>query len=209
MKPAILYFVDEKEEARWANTHALKKLLDTPDVEVTGLAPFQNFAEYDPLLANPQVRGFFIDQRMRGGGVNYNGIDLAEYLRGHHRKLPIYILTGHPTDDFTGTAYRVEDIVDKEDIEDRDSEIAKTIRARILRRLAVFEDVLNEQERRFHDLLVKSMKEPLTSNEEKELGILEIERLVPLQSEELRDVKALEAAITELKKRIETTDLPI
>ena len=47
---------------------------------------------------------------MRGGGVNYNGIELAEYLRGHHRKLPIYILTGHPSDDFTGTAYRVEDM---------------------------------------------------------------------------------------------------
>jgi len=201
MKPVILYFVDEKEEARWANTHALKKLLDTPDVEVTGLAPFQNFAEYDPLLANPQVRGFFIDQRMRGGGVNYNGIDLAEYLRGHHRKLPIYILTGHPGDDFTGTAYRVEDIVDKEDIEDRDSESAKTIRARILRRLAVFEDVLNEQERRFHDLLVKSMKEPLTTSEEKELGILETERLLPSQPEELRDAKSLEKAIDELKAK--------
>lgn len=202
MKPLVLYFVDEKEEARWANTHALKKLLDTPEVEVVGLAPFQKFEEYDRLLAEPQVRGFFIDQRMRGGGVNYNGIDLAEYLRGHYRKLPIYILTGHPTDDFTGSAYRVEDIVDKEDIEDRESEVAKTIRARILRRLAVFEDVLNEQERRFHDLLIKSMKEPLTVEEERELGILEIERLLPSQPDELRDAKSLEKAIEELKAKL-------
>jgi len=202
MKPVILYFVDEKEEARWANAHALKRLLDTPDVEVIGLAPFQAFSEYDSLLANPQVRGFFIDQRMRGGGVNYNGIELAEYLRGHNRKLPIYILTGYPTDDFIGTAYRVEDIVDKEDIEDRDTDKAKMIRARILRRLAVFADVLNERELRFHGLLVKSMKEPLTSDEEKELGVLESERLVPMQAEELHDAKFLDKTIEELKAKL-------
>ena len=207
MKPIILYFVDEKEEARWANAHALKKLLDTPDVEVIGLAPFQEFSQYDSLLANPQVRGFFIDQRMRGGGVNYNGIELAEYLRGHNRKLPIYILTGYPTDDFTGTAYRVEDIVDKEYIEDRDTDKAKTIRARILRRLAVFADVLNEQECRFHDLLVKSMKVTLTPDEEKELGILEDERLVSMQGEELHDAKALEKAIEELKAKLQPDKL--
>jgi DNA-binding LytR/AlgR family response regulator len=202
MKPTTLYFVDEKEEARWANAHALKKLLDTPEIEVIGLPPYQTFTEYDSLLANPSVRGFFIDQRMRGGGVNYNGIELAEYLRGHHRKLPIYILTGHPTDDFTGTAYRVEDIVDKEDIEDRDSDKAKTIRARILRRLAVFEDVLNEREQRFHDLLVKSLKESLTPEEEKELGLLEVERILPVQAEELTDSKLLQKAIEELKGKL-------
>lgn len=205
----ILYFVDEKEEARWANTYALKRLLDTPDVDVVGLAPFQVFSEYDSLLSSPHVRGFFIDQRMRGGGVSYNGIELAEYMRGHHRKLPIYILTGYPTDDFTGTAYRVEDIVDKEDIENRDTDKAKTIRARILRRLAVFEDVRNEQETRFHDLLVKSMKEPLTTDEEKELGIIERERLVPTQAEELRDAKSLEAAIEELKAKLRPDELDL
>lgn len=210
MKPVILYLVDDKEEARWANVPALQKLLDAPDVEVVGLVPFQTFAEYDPVLANPQVRGFLIDQRMRGGGVvNYNGIDLAEYLRGHYRKLPIYILTGYPKDDFSGTEYRVEDIVDKEDIEDRSSDKAKTIRARILRRLAVFEDVLNERERRFHDLLVKSMKEPLTADEQKELGILEDERLVPTQGMEIRDAKALEKAIEELRAKLRPDNLKL
>lgn len=209
MKSTILYFVDEKEEARWANAHALKRLLDTPNVEVIGLAPFQKFAEYDPLLANPKVRGFFIDQRMRGGGVNYNGIELAEYLRGHHRKLPIYILTGYPTDDFSGTAYRVEDIVDKEDIEDRESDKAKTIRARILRRLAVFEDVLNERELRFHDLLVKSLKEKLTPEEENELGLLEVERVLPVQAEELHDTKALQKTIDELKAKLNPDQLKL
>jgi DNA-binding LytR/AlgR family response regulator len=207
MKPLILYFVDDKEEARWANAYALQSLLDTPEVKVIGLEPFQNFFKYDSLLADPQVRGFFIDQRMRGGGVVYNGIDLAEYLRGHNRKLPIYILTGHPDDDFTGTAYRVEDIMDKEDIEDPESDKAKTIRARILRRLEVFTDVSNIREKRFHDLLLKSLNEPLTADEEKELGIIEKERLLPAQAEELRDSKSLERAIEELKATLQPEQL--
>jgi DNA-binding LytR/AlgR family response regulator len=202
MNPVKLYFVDEKDEARWANTHALKCLLDTTNIEVIGLAPFQEFAQYDSLLADPLVRGFFIDQRMRGGGVNYNGIELAEYLRGHHPKLPVYILTGHPTDDFTSTAYRVEDIVDKEDIEDRESEKAQMLRARILRRLAIFEDVLNEREKRFHDLLVKSLREALTPDEEKELGLLEDERVLQVHAQELSDSKSLIRTIEELKAKL-------
>src|SRR5689334_6583334 len=127
MNPVKLYFVDEKEEARWANAHALKRLLDTPHIDVIALLPFQQFAEYGPLLAHPQVRGFFVDQRVRGGGVNYNGVELAEYLRGQYRKLPIYILSGYPTDDFTSTADRVEDMMDTEHIEVRDREKAKTL----------------------------------------------------------------------------------
>jgi hypothetical protein len=208
MKQTILYLVDDKEEARHANGPALQKFLGSPDIKVVPLEPFPEFAQFDTLLRDPNLGGFFIDQKMIGGGVvNYNGIDLASHLRGLHPKLPIYILTGYPNEDFTGTAYRVEDIVDKEDIEDRDSEKAQVLRARILRRLDVFGDVLDAREQRFHDLLVKSTKEPLTAEEEKELGLLEAERLAPQHAAEMKDTKALEQAVAELKAKLQSEDL--
>ena len=208
MNPIILYLVDDKEEARHANGPALQKFLGSPDIKVVPLEPYPEFARYDTLMRDPALGGFFIDQKMRGGGVvNYNGIELAGHLRGLHPKLPIYILTGYPNEDFTGTLYRVEDIVDKEDIEDRDSEKAQVLRARILRRLNVFGDVLDAREQRFHELLIKSMKEPLTAAEEKEMGLLETERLAPQHAAELHDAKALEQAIAELKAKLHNENL--
>ncbi len=208
MKSINLYLVDDKEEARHANGPALQRFLGSPDIKVVPLEPFPEFAQFDALVADPNLGGFFIDQKMRGGGVvNYNGIELAGHLRGLHPKLPIYILTGYPNEDFTGTAYRVEDIVDKEDIEDRDSEKAQVLRARILRRLDVFGDVLDAREQRFHDLLVKSTTEPLTAEEEKEFGLLEAERLAPQHAAEMKDTKALEQAVAELKAKLQSENL--
>jgi len=209
MSQIILYFVDDKEAARLANAPLLQRLLDSPDIKVEAIAPFPQFGQFDELLKNPNLGGFFIDQKMRGGSsVNYNGIELAGHLRSRYPKMPIYILTGYPPDDeLTGGAYRVEDIIDKADIEDRYSEKAQMLKARILRRLAVFGDVLNVREQRFHDLLVKSMKESLTLDEEKELGLLETERLVPQHAAELKDAKALEQAIAELKAKMQNENL--
>lgn len=209
MNPIILYLVDDKEEARWANAPLLQRLLDSPDIRVEAIAPFPKYAQFDELLKNPNLGGFFIDQKMRGGSsVTYNGIELAGHLRSRHAKLPIYILTGYPPDDeLNSGAYRVEDIVDKEDIEDRASEKAQMLKARILRRLAVFGDVLDAREQRFHDLLVKSMKEPLTATEEQEMGLLEDERLAPQHAAEMHDAKALEKAISELKAKLHNENL--
>lgn len=209
MNQIILYFVDDKEEARWANAPHLQRLLDSPDIKVEAIAPFPEFVQFDELLKNPNLGGFFIDQRMSGGAlVRYNGIELAGHLRSRHPKLPIYILTGYPNDHgLDGGAYRVEDIVDKADIEDRASEKAQTLKARILRRLAVFGDVLDAREQRFHDLLIKSLKEPLTTDEEREMGLLETERLAPQHAAEMSDTKALEQAIAELKAKLKYENL--
>lgn len=209
MSQIILYFVDDKEAARLANGPLLQRLLDSPDIKVEAIAPFPQFGQFDELLKNPNLGGFFIDQKMRGGSsVNYNGIELAGHLRSRHPKLPIYILTGYPPDDeLTCGQYRVEDIVNKEDIEERTSDKAQVLKARILRRLAVFGDVLDAREQRFHDLLVRSMNEPLTAAEEKEMGLLEMERLAPQHAAELRDAKALEQAIAELKATLQNENL--
>ncbi len=200
MKSIILYVVDDKHEALWANVPALQRFLDCPTIKVEPLTPFPQFPQFNYLLKNPNLGGFFIDQKMKGRGVvNYNGIELAEYLRGLYPKLPIYILTGYPEEDFSATAYRVEDIIEKATLDEGNSDRAKMVKARILRRLDVFDDVLNVREKRFHELLVKSIKEPLSQAEEKELGLLETERVAPLCAGEMHDVKELQKKLAELE----------
>jgi hypothetical protein len=139
---------------------------------------------------------------MKGGGVAYNGIDLAEHLRSIRPKLPIYILTGAAgaREDCAGVEYRVEEIIDKEDIEDLSSEKAQTIKARMLRRLDVFEDVLGSREQRFHDLLIKSTHGTLPRDEEKELRRLEGERIASVAAAEREKQVKLDAEIESLKK---------
>ena len=149
---------------------------------------------------------------MKGSGlVNYSGTDLASHLRTINSKLPIYILTGYADqrEEFSGVEHRVEYIIDKKEIADSASEPAQTIKARMLRRMETFNDLLDIREQRFHDLLVKSLHQKLTSEEEKEIGLLETERIIPQQAKEIGDIKALETAIDQLRKRIHSGELPI
>lgn len=89
---------------------------------------------------------------------------------------------------------------------DPTSEGAKIFKARFLRRFAVYVDVLDDRAQRYHDLLVKSLTETLTGEEEAEIGLLETERVLPQHVTELEDVKALETAIAELRSRLNPDD---
>jgi len=210
MKRNTIYLVDEHPPARRANAEALRRLLDNPKIQVKELEPLPNVADYNPLIAEHSTAAFVLDQRMKQAGlVSYNGTDLAAHLRGIDSKMPIYILTGYADEkeDFEGSEYLVEYIIGKGEIRDQNSSKAKIVKARMLRHLDVFNDVLDDREQKFHDLLVKSIKEPLTDEEEKELGLLETERLVPQHAAELKDAKALEQAIAELKAKMQNENL--
>lgn len=202
MKRHVIYFVDEDDRARRANLRDLTALLDNPTIEIRDLAPLKTFAEYEPLAAAPTTAAFILDQRMKTGGtVNYNGTDLAAHLRGIDAKMPIYILTGYAgqIDDFRGSEYLVEYIIDKGHIENPASDEARIVKARLLRHLDVFNDVRNARDQRFHDLLIKSSREPLSPDEEKELRELEGERLVTVAAVEREKQVALDAEIGKLK----------
>jgi len=197
-----IHFIDEDEAARRANARALRTLLDNSEITISPLAPFATFGEYNPLVANSRTAAFVLDQRMKGSGdVTYNGTDLARYLRGIDGKVPIYILTGHPdeSEDFAGSNHLVEYVIGKDHIDAPDSEQAKIVKARILRHLDVFNDVRDAQEQRFHDLLLKSLKSPLTAEEQKELDDLESAGTTPILAAERDAERALSAKIAELR----------
>lgn len=203
MKRNIIHFIDEDEAARRANARALRTLLDNAEITISPTAPYVSFGEYNALVANPRTAAFVLDQRMKGSGnVTYNGTDLARYLRGIDAKVPIYILTGHPDEheDFAGSNHLVEYIIGKDNIDVPDSDSAKIVKARILRHLDVFNDVRDAQEQRFHDLLVKSLRSPLTPEEQKEMDDLEGASTAPVLAAEREAERSLNAKIEELKK---------
>jgi hypothetical protein len=204
MSPITVYLVDENEEQRRAYALALGELFEGSGIIIKPIAPLQSPSDYAPLLAVGDVAALILDQKMEDGGVTYSGTELSAYLRSIAPKLPIFILSNY-TDNrslFEQGEGDVEDIVSKQVIAEPTTRDAQIFRARFLRRLNVFADMLGERAQRHHDLLVKSLADKLTIEEEKELGLLETERILPYQATEIGDIKALEAAITDLRKRI-------
>ena len=97
--------------------------------------------------------------------------------------LPIYILTNHVlSDDFHGSEWIVEDILSKQHM--GDPEELKTITARLIRRIGVHQVILEERDRRYRELLRKSLAEQLTQEEKDELDELRFERTAVILSDE-------------------------
>jgi hypothetical protein len=204
----IVYLVDEQPRELAANRRTLEILLEDSGVVIKELPPRKRLSGYNKLLADPDTAAFILDQRLMTTGeiVDYNGIRLASHLRGINPKLPIYILTNYcSTDtDLRGSNEEiVEDILPKGDLLNHNARLR--FKARFLRRLVVFRDVLSQREARFHALLTKSLKRKLPAAEQRELDELQEARLAPLQAAELADIAALGKSIEALKKLIRTT----
>jgi len=144
VKRTVIYFFDEQDTSRRSNARELNALIDDSSIQVEALEPYAAFADYAPLIADPKTAAFILDQRMKGSGmVAYNGTDLASYIRSIDGKIPIYILTSYAesSEDFDGWRHLVDDILAKSSIEDKGSDTAKIIKARLRRHLQVFNDV--------------------------------------------------------------------
>jgi CheY-like chemotaxis protein len=212
MKRKNIYYIDEAEVDLRTNTDLLNDLFSGTEITIQAQLPFPNPADYNPLIANATTAAFILDQRMKGSGlVNYNGTDLAAHLRTLNPKLPIYILTGYATeqDEFRGAAYRVEYIIDKKEIQDTTAESAQIVKARMLRRVAGYNDVMDEREQRFHDLLVKSLHERLTEDEQREMNKIEGETTAPILAAERDKERKLGDEVDKLRKLLDGGHLPM
>lgn len=209
MNPDTIFLVDENLQQRRAYVLALNELLQGTGYSVEALEPLPLVTDYGGILSSGSVAALILDQKMEDGGIPYSGTELSAYLRSIVPKLPIVILSNYTKDAalFENGEGSVEYIVPKAVVADPTCRDAQVFKERFLRRLTGFTELLNERAQRHHDLLIKSLKDKLTPEEEAELGLLEIDRTLPQQANELRDIKALETAIAELKKRIEPTDL--
>jgi hypothetical protein len=146
-----------------------------------------------------------IDQKLEDGGFNYTGSELASFLRGIDSKLPIIILTNYKDEEyeqFEDAEKDIEYVAAKDEIRDPDSREAQVTKARLLRHLNVFADVHDTRQQRFHELLVKSLTETLSSEETRELGLLKDDRLLPMQAAEQQETPTLEGLLEELRKYV-------
>ncbi len=206
-----IYFIDEDEVERRSSVDVLREIFASETLAVEAQAPLALIDDYAALVADPDTAALIVDQRLDTNGmVSYSGIQLAAFLRTIASKLPIVILTNYPTDDFGGLDWAVECIFEKTAmLRDPQARVTQEWKARLIRQIDVFGDVRGAREQRFHDLLVKSLREKLSTAEEAELGLLETERILPVQAQEIRDISVLEEAIAELRKRIHADKLPL
>lgn len=207
-----VFFIDDDGYERRSTTDVLNEIFKDTSIRVEALAPLPTLADYSGLVAKRAAAALIVDERLNtAGGVTYTGAELAAHLRAIGGNLPIVILTNFPDDDgFNKQGWAVESIVAKKRVlNDPASQAAQDFKARLSRQIEIVGAVLAQREQRFHDLLIKSLKESLTPEEEKELGLLETERILPAHAEELSDAKSLQEAIEELKTKLNPDQLKL
>ena len=121
-----------------------------------------------------------------------NHPQLAKYLRCINKKIPIYILTNFPDEkgEFAGGEWSIEYIISKKSFgNEEETQIAK---ARILRHIDVYEDILDERAKRFNELLKKTLNDSLDEAELEELVELQFERMAPTLAKEVEELQKLE-----------------
>ncbi len=197
----ILYIDDKESEAKTYG-RALKDALASDEIELTVLCPpYEDMNDFLSVLDDSNVVSLIIDQRLQDK-VTYSGIELAMFLRGVNPKLPIYILTnfGMLEDEFSGNEWSVEAIIPKDRlVAERDM-----YKARILRRLNVFSDLLAERERRFHELLRKSLNGEITDEEGREIEELQLARTGSLLAQELPRLEELEKILRLYEEKMQS-----
>jgi len=180
-----LVFVDEDQDQRETFTLLLQSCFpDNPaPLEVIGVEPKRNIADMQYLVEDKDIVTIILDEQLKDSGeAQYFGIDLASYLRGLNKKIPIYILTSFPdSEELSDGAMDVEDILDKQTI----YKIKPIVGARILRRINSYLDISSEREIRFEQLLRKSVEDSLTEAETTELKELNYLRSAPTEVDEI------------------------
>ena len=154
------------------------------------------------LLNTPDLACFIIDLRLKDTGVaSYFGIELALFMRSINTKLPIYILTNfaEDSDAFNEGAWSVEDIIDKSDLAKIGSDKSKAVIARILRRITGYADYLAEREKRFNELLRKTLNGQMSPEDEAELNEIQFDRTSSILAEELPKLQELNKVLEEYK----------
>lgn len=205
MKSLEVRLIDENEVQLGTYAAALNALLEETGVTVVPMQPLPTKEDYLPLLATGTVAGLIIDQKLEDGGFNYTGSELASYIRGVDSKLPIIILTNYKDEEyeqFEDAEKDIEYVAAKDEIRDPDSREAQVTKARLLRHLNVFADVHDSRQQRFHELLVKSLSNVLSTEETVELGLLKEDRLLLMQAAEQPEAHTLEGLLKELRKYV-------
>jgi len=193
MSTEFIYFVDESENDRFANGEELKALFCNTDFEVVSEAPLDALQDYIEVVAGGHVVAFMLDQNMRVGGCSYDGIDLARFIRNMDANIPIYIITASTVaiQDIGSEQYIVDDVIEKRDISNPESDKARRLRYRLLRHMELRSAKYASERNRFGELLRKKLEGAISQEEEAELDQIDRRRISDAEVAEYASNKSL------------------
>lgn len=203
----VIWYIDEDADDLFVYRKELCNITEGK-IEIKAEKPLPSKIEMAELvLAKSETVAVIIDQRLGDAkdGVGYNGLDLAREIRQLNDKIPIYILTNHSSD-LTSDEWEIDYVFSKDDFKDK----RETLSRRLNRHINIFNEILNEREKRFAELLKKSVYETLTEAECKEFDLLDHSRSKAIFAEEAAVTAVLkerldqqEKLLDEIKKKLE------
>lgn len=196
---AKIIFIDDREDVRFTYKRNLSRIFhDIADV--IALDPLEKITDMISLLDQIDEKVMYVvDEDLKHYGVaQYSGAELIQAIRISDRKIPIYILTGYILNIDKNLA-DVEFVIDKGEWNENSQKFAK----RFLRHIDTYYEVKNLQEKRFDELLCKSLTSILSDDEEKEYSALNLNRSKILVNESIITAKDLEKLDDKEKKLIE------
>lgn len=169
-----IIFIDDQDNVRRIFGQRLKRLF-TEIADVIVLEPLPTTEDMmAKLLSLENVVSYIIDENLTySGGTNYQGVDLIRKIRELDTKVPIYILTSDTSwvDPLLGD---IEFVVDKVSLNQKENK--EKFLQKFTRHLFTYKDIKTDHAKRFDELLIKSLSEPLQPEEQKEYEALNIIR---------------------------------
>ncbi|NIG16556.1 hypothetical protein [Pantoea sp. Cy-640] len=203
-----IIFIDDQEDVRSTYGRKLTRIFSN-HAEILTLPPEKNLELMLKKLDSIEDKIMYvIDEELTlTGGADYNGAFLIEHIRLTDRRIPIYILTSNSAaiDSHLGN---VEFIIDKQDWSANQDNLAE----RFFRHIDTYNEIKSSQEKRFDELLTKSINTVLSDEEMNEFNALNLNRAKKLINESLissNDLENLEIVakkIDELRNKIMGTD---
>ncbi|MBE2213969.1 MAG: hypothetical protein IAE82_08870 [Opitutaceae bacterium] len=182
----LIYYLDDQPSQRQMLEWDLKSLF-ADRFTIEGLPLHPDKADYHKYLDDHEVAGVLVDQRLNETGeiTTYTGLDLAKYLRGVYPEMPIFLVTGFDPDEQIKSADSgsVEAVVFKFELR-TNTPAAEGFKQRFLRHVGRYQEALTVRQKRFRELLGKSVRDEITPEEKTELAALEAARLLPTQAED-------------------------
>lgn len=209
--PKIVWLIEDDEQQADQYGRLLEQASDG-ELHIKFVPVRRNIADYADLMNDPQTGAIILDQRLsEQGGVNYEGIEVAEFLRTLKPELPVFILTQHGPDDLLQLkAEAAEYVIDKDDIAKRDH-TPQVHAIRILRSMGKYEVALNAKQRRLKELIDRKLSFGLNEAETAELTSLraDIERpseslITQQEANWAKDHQQQEQLLTQLKELTKT-----
>lgn len=202
----IILFIDDEKASRTIYEDTLQELYGD-EYEAIAIAPCETIDDMLILIDKYEnVVSIVIDEKLHVEvGTNYRGHELAKAIRLQDTKLPLYILTsemGLIEPPFGSVEYIIDK--SKTEIDAYRNECSILMR----RHINSFNEIKSVREKRFDELLIKSINEDLTEAETAEYDLLDTLRIKKVLATEpvisSGEISQQEKLLAEIEEKLKT-----